>query len=518
MNKIIVFPGAFNPITKGHRLVMESAINSVNADLGLFFITPNEALIRKMVFKNKTQFILSEETRKQMIESLTLLNNKLVYGGIEIGGQSPSTSKTIKSVLRKNKDSEVYLLIGADKLHNLPRWKEIDSYIEKIKIIVSARGSFNIDDEIIKSEWLTKYKDQFIVIKPDPEAFAISSSEIRNRFMANEDYSNLMDTNTYNILNKFDSNDFPPLTTEKLIEYEYLYNGMYGPANARKMVYNLNKELFLNWDESLLGNKDELLNNTKVYKHEFKVNSENNYNTTTSCLNIECSEVAEELINDGYNPVILNLASNVSPGGGYHKGTSAQEESLCQMSTLSQSLYQFGSLKYKHIRDAKLNNIPNVYPLDINFGGIYSPNVTFFRNYKDKYFALREKPFSCSIITVASLSNRIKNDYTNDERKYFKSNGTLTEEGYQIEANKIRTIYRIALDNKHDSMILGAFGCGVYNLLPSEISKLFLDILNENEFKNKFKKIVFAIYEGKPTRKRQVGIEGKFKPFYDLFQ
>mgnify|MGYP003314935800 CR=1 FL=1 len=73
-------------------------------------------------------------------------------------------------------------------------------YIEKIKIIVSARGSFNIDDEIIKSEWLTKYKDQFIVIKPDSEAFAISSSEIRNRFMANEDYSNLMDTNTYNIL------------------------------------------------------------------------------------------------------------------------------------------------------------------------------------------------------------------------------------------------------------------------------------------------------------------------------
>ena len=67
-------------------------------------------------------------------------------------------------------------------------------------------------------------------------------------------------------------------------------------------------------------------------------------------------------------------------------------------------------------------------------------------------------------------------------------------------------------------MILGAFGCGVYNLLPSEISKLFLDILNENEFKNKFKKIVFAIYEGKPTRKKQVGIEGKFKPFYDLFQ
>ena len=155
--------------------------------------------------------------------------------------------------------------------------------------------------------------------------------------------------------------------------------------------------------------------------------------------------------------------------------------------------------------------------MDINYGGIYSPLVCFFRNNMEKYYTLRDKPFNCSVISVASLSNREKNDWTNDESIYFDDNGLLTKEGIEIESNKIRTIYRIALDNNHDSLVLGAFGCGVYNLNPNQVSKLFKNILEEPEFKNKFKKIVFAIYEGKGSSRKVVGKEGKFKAFYDIF-
>jgi uncharacterized protein (TIGR02452 family) len=223
------------------------------------------------------------------------------------------------------------------------------------------------------------------------------------------------------------------------------------------------------------------------------------------------------MIDEGLNPAILNLASNKRPCGGYNDGTSAQEESLCQMSTLSQSLYQFANPKLKYFKDANVNHISNVYPMDINFGGIYSPNVCFFRNNLDEYYSLREKTFECAVITVASLSNRETNEYTDDESKYFDNEGYLTKEGKEIEKNKIRTIYRIALDNNHDSIILGAFGCGVYNLLPIEVSKLFKEILEEDEFKNTFKVVAFAIYEGKGSKRKIVGENGKFKPFYDIF-
>ena len=315
----------------------------------------------------------------------------------------------------------------------------------------------------------------------------------------------------------FNVNEFRDLKEEEIIKDQILNGGRYGPSNARVMVYKSNRELFSKWNEKLLGIKEDLIKNTKVYKKEFKTEFNYGFDTKTDCVNLDCADVGERLVNEGYKIAILNLASNVSPGGGYHHGTSAQEECLCQMSTLSTSLYQFGSLKYKHIRDANLINIPNVYPMDINYGGIFTKNVRFFRNNISKYFSLRDEPFSCSVITVASLSNRLKNDYTNDEREYFNSDGTFTKEGYEIEANKIRTIYRIALDNGIDSLVLGAFGCGVYNLLPVEVSKLFFDILNEDEFKGNFKKIVFAIYEGKGSNKKLVGRDGKFKPFYDLF-
>ena len=71
---------------------------------------------------------------------------------------------------------------------------------------------------------------------------------------------------------------------------------------------------------------------------------------------------------------------------------------------------------------------------------------------------------------LRSLSNREKNEYTNDERIYFDNEGCLTSEGRAIESNKIRTLFRIALENGHDSMVLGAFGCGVYNLHSDEVS------------------------------------------------
>ena len=58
--------------------------------------------------------------------------------------------------------------------------------------------------------------------------------------------------------------------------------------------------------------------------------------------------MAYNLIREGLNPAILNLASNVHPCGGSDEGTGAPAESLCYASTLSQSLYQFGNTKKKY--------------------------------------------------------------------------------------------------------------------------------------------------------------------------
>ena len=196
---------------------------------------------------------------------------------------------------------------------------------------------------------------------------------------------------------------------------------------------------------------------------------------------------------------------------------SAQEETLCRLSTLSQSLYQYYDPKYKCVQDAEVPHRFNAYPLDIDFGGIYSPGVMFFRkNLKDGY-AFREVPFACGVITVAALSFREPNNYCNEERQYMAGDGGFTPEGDAIQLNKIRSIYRIALKNGHDSVVLGAFGCGVNKLPCDAVADQFRRVLEEPEFKGKFKEIVFAILEGRGSARHPVEEQGKFTPFYAVF-
>lgn len=515
--KIIIYTGSFNPITNGHVLTMDAAMKEVNADKGFFVMVHENYLMRKMYEKNNTSFVLKDEEREQMITAVCNEYEKLEFGDRQVGCGNPSTIKTLMKFKRKYKNSEIYLLLGADKLYNFSKWDDAQEIIDIASVIVAARKDFNITEVINNDDFLIKNKDKFIITYPDKEALNISSSIVRNKILNHEDYSNLIPKEAYDIIKLINTDKFKELTYEDRIYFNLHCCGVWGSEKACELVYESNCKLFKKWNEDLLGNKDSLLNGTIPYKDEFKTNYNFNYETIFECVNKDCVDVALELLNEGYNPSILNLASRFSPGGGYHHFRNAQEESLCQMSTLSQSLYQFGDIEFEHIKSANLPNYPGYYPMDINFGGIYSPNVVFFRNNKSLDFTIKEKPFSCSVVTVASLSNNDKKGKINHERKYFDTFGYLTKEGTQIEINKIRTIFRIALKNGHNSIVLGAFGCGYFKLIPSEVANLFNQVLNEPEFKGNFKKIVFAILERRPKDGRPTGKDGKFKPFYDLF-
>jgi uncharacterized protein (TIGR02452 family) len=144
--------------------------------------------------------------------------------------------------------------------------------------------------------------------------------------------------------------------------------------------------------------------------------------------------------------------------------------------------------------------------MDINYGGIYSPNMTVFRNAKDLY-SLLEDTYKVGIVSVAALDF---NEKHGKNLEYQASKDGFTTEGEEIMRNKIRTIYRIALVNGHDSLVAGAFGCGAFRLPADKVAALFHEILNEAEFKNKFKELVFAILD-------KDGENGKFAPFYKLF-
>ena len=220
----------------------------------------------------------------------------------------------------------------------------------------------------------------------------------------------------------------------------------------------------------------------------------------------DCILATRDLVGQGYNPAVLNMASLYHPGGGVLQGSSAQEEELCRRSTLAISLYQFSlpGGRYGDLADmVGVKRRAERYPMDNMYGGIYSPDITFFRATKDEGYALLDEPFRAAVISVASLNYNPKHGHNTLD------NGNIPETDKPILKEKIRTILRIGALKGHDSLVLGALGCGAFCTPPAQMARLFHEVMYENEFQGYFKKIVFAIIDSPSSN--------NYKPFKKEF-
>ena len=158
----------------------------------------------------------------------------------------------------------------------------------------------------------------------------------------------------------------------------------------------------------------------------------------------------------------LNFASWINPGGGVENGSSAQEESLCRISTLFPALNDekmMNEFYYPH-RASKLRGI---YNDDI----IYTPNITIFRQ-DDEYMDIlpSSKWGQSDVITIAAPNLNYINDYSQVDLD-------------NIYRNRISKALSAAYQNNADCVILGAFGCGVFGNDPYRVAKATLSVLSK---------------------------------------
>ena len=251
---------------------------------------------------------------------------------------------------------------------------------------------------------------------------------------------------------------------------------------------------------------EEVMEAAEMYREPFHVMVDPMEPVTTEVRveDKDCVLAAKELIDAGYNPAMLNLADLYTPGGLVEYGSGAQEENLCRRSNLIVSLYPFSASRIRQYPDIGLVPKEEQYPMDERFGGIYSGIVTFFRGPESTGSRL-EAPYNIPVISVAALSGpRIGAD------------GLMYPEETDITLDKMRTILRIGLANFHDSLVLSAMGCGAFANPPAHIAKLFHQVIEEDEFRNKFKLIDFAILDGYRTGLRH-NPEGNLLPFQREF-
>lgn len=185
----------------------------------------------------------------------------------------------------------------------------------------------------------------------------------------------------------------------------------------------------------------------------------------------------------------LNFASPKNPGGGFVRGTVAQEEDICRASALYPCLvapqcetYYTRNVDYINMHsDLKPRPSPdgNLYTNWM----IYSPQVPFFRTGDNQL--TYDHVSLCSVITSPA--------------PHFRSVelGTPVSVYAEVFDKRIEAILALAESKRHDCLVLGAFGCGVFGNDPAFVANLFKKHLESPRFSTSFAHVVFAVYDSK---------------------
>ncbi|OQP46914.1 TIGR02452 family protein [Niastella yeongjuensis] len=213
---------------------------------------------------------------------------------------------------------------------------------------------------------------------------------------------------------------------------------------------------------------DELLNNTK---------KENSFQTQYEVTNETTCDAARRLVSEGMQDVMcLNFASAKNPGGGFLGGALAQEECIARASGLYPSLLT--AMEYYNYH-RKLGTC--LYSDHM----IYSPAIPII---KDEGGQVLDEPVCVTIVTSPAVNAGVV-------RRSEESN---IEKIIPRMRMRVEKLLALCQNKQHTTLVLGAWGCGVFQNEPEEISELFREALT-GKFANQFQRVVFAVKTNKES-------------------
>lgn len=171
-----LFGGSFDPVHYGHLLLAESCREQCRLDKVLFLpaATPPH---------KRDQARAEPQARVEMLELATGGHPAFEVSRAEVdrGGVS-YTVDTLRHFRTVSPEAELYFLLGADMLHDLPHWREADVVCQlAIPVAVRRAGVPEPDFSSLRGLVPESRIDVFRQHQVQMPAFGISSSEIRQR-------------------------------------------------------------------------------------------------------------------------------------------------------------------------------------------------------------------------------------------------------------------------------------------------------------------------------------------------
>jgi nicotinate-nucleotide adenylyltransferase len=159
IESVALFGGSFDPPHLGHKTVVEEALKLLNVDKLVVvptFLNP---------FKSKSYFSVNE--RLTLTKELFKVFETVLVDDYEINQKKPTpTVETLRHFQKKYK--VLYVIIGADNLENIDKWKDFEYLNAQITWVIATRNGYEI-----KSDKLRDFKVLNINVN-------MSSTQIRN--------------------------------------------------------------------------------------------------------------------------------------------------------------------------------------------------------------------------------------------------------------------------------------------------------------------------------------------------
>lgn len=177
---IAVYSGSFNPLHIGHLAVMKHMTETAGFDYVYLIVSPKNPLkegISSATGKDRYEAAVEAVKRHEGL--------KVWVDDIELNMPEPHyTIRTLDALKEREPDNHFTLIMGADNLADIRRWRDYSRILKEYGVAVFPRRGFDLDE--ISLDLRNEDKEYRIIIL-DAEMVDISSTIIRKAMESGKD-------------------------------------------------------------------------------------------------------------------------------------------------------------------------------------------------------------------------------------------------------------------------------------------------------------------------------------------
>jgi len=189
--QVAILGGAFNPITEGHIQIAKFVLNT-SKQIDEVWLSPSY----KHMYNKE---MVSYEDRYKMCELAANTDGRIkVFDYEKVNNLGGETYHFLKS-LTTDKNYENYnfsFIIGQDNANTFDKWFNYENLEKLVRFIVIPRVGFSS----VSDAWYLK--QPHIFLNYEKPIMEVSSTEVRNKIVKNEDVSGLLNNEVLEYINK----------------------------------------------------------------------------------------------------------------------------------------------------------------------------------------------------------------------------------------------------------------------------------------------------------------------------